>query len=625
MAKIPQNLGNKVSTRTIPWEDQVVKAWGSEFRTPDHGIYEFSNGTKKDSTDKYKTGIYGVVGDALLLQDGTAHPDMRDGLLAAVGAGASGAAINGYGNFEELNADNWPSKLTGGIVGLHPVPAFTMATPSLDSTTILLIQNVPYILDVSASVTPLVITNVAPNYTNTLNGFPSMYFSGGTNCGINFASFNLTTTWSNDFWGYMVPGQAVTFINNTTSLTHNGWTIASDTLGNVTFSLNLGGTVYASSSFAVSTGAWHHYELTVNGTSAYCFIDGVLKQTLAVPNTAMVVGDPTAIGNSSGGTSPSLCYISNFRIKNVPNHTAAFTPPQPVFSPYGTTYGTPQSTPVSGVVGLTVKFADASRPSWKVNGWSWTFGNGSTGNVQNPAPTQYTAIGSYNATLGITDTYGGNENTALTGAVVIGPPPLSNFQFYPPWGNTASGTPTYSNGNLTVSMTMNSIGETISSRMFAGMVGKTYLEWHIDSDGIQAPFPMICPTGAIGGSVNIGYTAGNYGLNRSGGSGLTPGYYNNAVVTGNGAVTWTAGDVIMMAFDTSTGNLWWGKNGTWFQGNPATATSPCGTALTSTLYAPAFGNYSGGVAGGTEQVTARVTLASLTYAPPTGYSTYSGQ
>lgn len=51
-------LGNKVSSRTIPWKEMAIRAWGSEFSAPDHRIYVFSNGRAFDSTDLLTTGIY---------------------------------------------------------------------------------------------------------------------------------------------------------------------------------------------------------------------------------------------------------------------------------------------------------------------------------------------------------------------------------------------------------------------------------------------------------------------------------------------------------------------------------------------------------------------------------------
>lgn len=53
-------LGGNVSTTTVSWDALVRRAWGSEFNAPDHGAYVFSGGRKFDSTDKTRSGIYGV-------------------------------------------------------------------------------------------------------------------------------------------------------------------------------------------------------------------------------------------------------------------------------------------------------------------------------------------------------------------------------------------------------------------------------------------------------------------------------------------------------------------------------------------------------------------------------------
>lgn len=53
-----KNLGRKVSTRSLNWNQLVQHAWAEEFHAPDHGIYEFSNGRQFDSTDKTTHGIY---------------------------------------------------------------------------------------------------------------------------------------------------------------------------------------------------------------------------------------------------------------------------------------------------------------------------------------------------------------------------------------------------------------------------------------------------------------------------------------------------------------------------------------------------------------------------------------
>lgn len=54
---IPQKNGNKVTTRTIDWRQMVIARWGEEWNKPDTA-YVFSDGSRRDSTDQYTTGIY---------------------------------------------------------------------------------------------------------------------------------------------------------------------------------------------------------------------------------------------------------------------------------------------------------------------------------------------------------------------------------------------------------------------------------------------------------------------------------------------------------------------------------------------------------------------------------------
>ena len=70
-----KNLGKPATSRDYLWDSMVRNAWGPEFNAPDHGIYEFSNGRKWDSTDKGLTGLYGVV-PTLPLEFETRYPDM---------------------------------------------------------------------------------------------------------------------------------------------------------------------------------------------------------------------------------------------------------------------------------------------------------------------------------------------------------------------------------------------------------------------------------------------------------------------------------------------------------------------------------------------------------------------
>ena len=76
MAALKNNLGYKVRTQKLDWDQMVRSSWGSEFSAPDHGVYEFSNGRMFDSTDRSKTGIYGISGINYLMVGDGRYPDM---------------------------------------------------------------------------------------------------------------------------------------------------------------------------------------------------------------------------------------------------------------------------------------------------------------------------------------------------------------------------------------------------------------------------------------------------------------------------------------------------------------------------------------------------------------------
>ena len=86
----------------------------------------------------------------------------------------------------------------------------------------------------------------------------------------------------------------------------------------------------------------------------------------------------------------------------------------------------------------------------------------------------------------------------------------------------------------------------------------------------------------------------------------TPSYTGTAIANG---------DTIMVAVNTSTGNAWWGRNGTWDNsGNPATGANPAFTGISGSFY-PAFqSGYSAAT------MTANFGATAFTYTPPSGFS-----
>jgi hypothetical protein len=55
---IPQALGLPVTYRQFSLLELVSQEWGSEFRAPDHRIYNFGGVRFFDATDMGTTGIY---------------------------------------------------------------------------------------------------------------------------------------------------------------------------------------------------------------------------------------------------------------------------------------------------------------------------------------------------------------------------------------------------------------------------------------------------------------------------------------------------------------------------------------------------------------------------------------
>lgn len=55
-----RQITSRVATSTLNWQQMVERAWGSEYAAPDHNVYEFGDARGFDSTDRGRTGLYGV-------------------------------------------------------------------------------------------------------------------------------------------------------------------------------------------------------------------------------------------------------------------------------------------------------------------------------------------------------------------------------------------------------------------------------------------------------------------------------------------------------------------------------------------------------------------------------------
>jgi hypothetical protein len=166
----------------------------------------------------------------------------------------------------------------------------------------------------------------------------------------------------------------------------------------------------------------------------------------------------------------------------------------------------------------------------------------------------------------------------------------------------AAGTNSY---NVTSPITSTS-GMGFSSTL---RTGKYYFELEV---GTASTFSMI---GLVDDAVSsAGYnTSGAVILFASNGN-----KYPSNVSTGLGSWT-SSGDTIMFAYDTSTREVWVGKNGSWYQDPSSTSSSFLVGTSSTTAVKLAFGNG----ASSTETYTGTINVGNnVTYTVPTGFTAH---
>ncbi|MFM7069525.1 MAG: PKD domain-containing protein [Actinomycetes bacterium] len=163
------------------------------------------------------------------------------------------------------------------------------------------------------------------------------------------------------------------------------------------------------------------------------------------------------------------------------------------------------ATPPGGIVPLTVSFtgSGSTDPDGSIQSYAWTFGDGNSSSLPNPTYT-YGAIGSYLATLIVTDDNGATDSTTVTITV----------NGVPNQAPTASASATPTSGKEPLTVALSSSGS-------------------IDPDGsIQSyiwDFGDGTPTSSLANPSHIYAAAGNYTAQLT--------VYDNRGATGSAAVT----------------------------------------------------------------------------------------
>jgi len=208
--------------------------------------------------------------------------------------------------------------------------------------------------------------------------------------------------------------------------------------------------------------------------------------------------------------------------------------------------------------------------------------------------------------------------TNLAATDVVGDSPSNNFATFNPLVEGAA-SEVFTQGNLRV---YQGAVQGTSIATIGVSTGKIYWEEYIES-GVNNT------TGVVSSTEYTDYP----GLNADTGIGWYKNgtYYIANDTDSTGHATYTTADVLLFALDVDTGKIWFGKNGTWNEGDPALGTTPAYTLPTGETYYPAdrsrstysvfnFGQDSSFAGAKTAQSnTDDNGYGDFYYSPPTGY------
>jgi len=182
---------------------------------------------------------------------------------------------------------------------------------------------------------------------------------------------------------------------------------------------------------------------------------------------------------------------------------------------------------------------------------------------------------------------------------------------------------THSEGNL---KTVTASGEMGTTATINQSTGKWYFEVLLVAQAAAQALTGLSDTNNFNTSTYPGGDTYSWGIYSLGGQC----YYNRSGASTLGS--YTTGDIIGIAYDMDTGNMWYAKNGSWLEGDPAAGTGATHTNLTGSL-GPATGSGAGVITqilntgqdssfAGEETAQGNADgngIGDFYYTPPTGY------
>ena len=341
--------------------------------------------------------------------------------------------------------------------------------------------------------------------------------------------------------------------------------------------MGAGGNIYgyygngASNSFDatayITTTDWHHIAYVRESGTYRFYIDGVQRHSATAGGTATFDVSQFNVGDAfpAAGAPHFKGYLSNLR----------FTIGSARY-PSGTTFTVPTTTLTND--SSNVKLLAFTTSTITADGSNAAI----AGSVTEGNPT-YTEDNPFSDTIGA-DASGNSNDFAsnnLDFSDVLLDSPTNNFYTLSPLLNALTGPPTFREGNLSALFSSGSYENGAFSSAALPSSGQWYTEVYVK---------------AAGGSPGIGlqqtnkknYTSWRDYWNYTG-----PGSYSNQMpvyyFTGSvyhdatlsnktivsGLPSWTTGDIIGIAVDVDTNEIWFSKNGTFINsGNPATNANP---------------------------------------------------
>jgi hypothetical protein len=185
---------------------------------------------------------------------------------------------------------------------------------------------------------------------------------------------------------------------------------------------------------------------------------------------------------------------------------------------------------------------------------------------------------------------GGSGMDVMTDVPTLTSATAANYATLNPLNNP-TGYVTYSQGNLTVINTASTTHSDFMGTMgMAPNTGKYYWEVTTQGDSNTRNGTGIGTAASMSSASNAwGFISGQAGLYVGGGASV---YFENQGTLNVFTAAWATGNVIMYAYDSTTGNFWAGQNGVWYNssggttGNPATGANPTVTLSNASTWFP---------------------------------------